>query len=102
MRGKLKIEERFSLYGFAQECAAAAAPIFQQQGWQWVGVGVPTREEIFESLMRLKYWAIEDNQEYGETGRLVYYKGQYGHEKAPLPAPNATPGRESKENHEQS
>jgi hypothetical protein len=81
MAKSIPIEEKFSFYDSIQECADAAAPVFKQQRWRWALVGVPDRQDILESLFYLKRWCEESEQDYGETGRLAYYNGRYGHEK---------------------
>lgn len=74
---------RYQFYKTADECADAAAPLFAERGWEWYGVGVPTRDAIIDALRRLERWITSDKKSlnnFAETGRLAYYCGEFGHQ----------------------
>lgn len=79
-----KTLEKFHLFDSAEECARAAAPIFLANRWRWTRVGIPDEPEILRSLLDLKQSATEykdRDYDYCESGRLLYYEGQFGFQK---------------------
>lgn len=77
----LRVDKRFVLFPRSQECADAAAPVFRANRWRWTGDGVPDWAEILRTLVLLRSTAEQNKQDYCESGRLVYYKGQFGYER---------------------
>lgn len=75
------ILDKFNLYSTAEECAHAAQPVFERNDWQWKYIGVPHEAQLLHGLIKLKQNVEADGRDYGEAGRLVYYKGQFGFEK---------------------
>lgn len=75
MNQAARMTDHFTMYSTATACADAAAPIFQQKKWRWWHCGIPTREQILDSLRRM------EREGRGSSGRLVYYEGRFGHEK---------------------
>lgn len=83
------VEERFILFATAEECAKAAAPVFAEHKWRWLGVKgkrghIPNESDIFNSLQGLEQRSLnrrEGLEPYLESGRLVYYHGRFGYQR---------------------
>ena len=85
MAKRRTIEEKYALFDTAEECATAAVPVFLAQRWRWKTsefTGIPGYAEILQGLQRLAAVAEEMNSREVEAGRLVYYCGRFGHERA--------------------
>ena len=76
---KRTVEEEFVLFPTIKQCAAAAAPVFRENRWRWTRCGIPTQVDIELTLRQLQ--AEADEYGYLESGRLIYYKGQFGYER---------------------
>ena len=79
----LRIDRRFVLFPTPEKCADAAAPVFKANRWRWTERGIPDWADIVRTLLSLQTAAESDKQDYCESGRLIFYRGQYGHERAP-------------------
>lgn len=76
------IQDKFCFYSTAEECADAAAPLYAQKRWRWKRCGIPDRQQILETLRYLARVAWGNgNGGHIQSGRLIYYKGSYGHER---------------------
>lgn len=77
----LRIDRRFLLFPTPEACAEAAASVFKAERWRWTRCGIPDFADILRTLVHLQAQAERDKQDYCESGRLIYYKGQFGHER---------------------
>lgn len=74
--------EKWVLFSDANECAQAAAPVFAEQRWRWTALhGFPKEHNILDTLLQLKEFAEEHEIDHAESGRLVFWQGQFGHER---------------------
>lgn len=80
-RKKKAVEDKFHLYPTAEACAEAAQPVFERNNWQWKYIGVPHEAQLLHGLIKLKQNAEDDNSDLAVSGRLIYYKGQFGFQK---------------------
>lgn len=79
---KRSIEDKFVLFDDPSECARAAAPVFEAQRWRWAFLhGFPKEHNILNTLLGLQEDAAKAPEPYIETGRLVYYHGQFGYQR---------------------
>lgn len=87
--GSKSIEKRFDLYDTAEECADKAAHVFQINKWCWSGQSIPSCDDIFQTLVSLKRELEEEGgvSDMSSTGRLIYYKGKFGHQKSEVAEP---------------
>ena len=86
--------QSIAFYDTAEECAEAAAPIFQEQRWKWCGhdvEGIPNHDQILRVLLDLKQSALSRQETYAATGRLTYENGLFGHQ---LPTSSRPPDEE--------
>lgn len=76
------MEEKFVMFDDANECARAAAPVFEANRWRWASLsGFPKEHNILDTLLMLQEDA-DDDLECVETGRLIYCGGKFGYERA--------------------
>ena len=58
-----------------EKASEMAAGVFAQMGWTWVtphGEVVPTKEEIYSTMLMLFKSVAEDGESSAETGRLIW------------------------------
>ena len=75
MSRRIPFTEKFTYYDTAEACADAAAPVFREKRWRWSRCGIPSREQILETLLYLQ------KEGGAASGRLIYHEGRFGHER---------------------
>ena len=76
---------QYKFFATANECADAAAPIFEKRKWYWkqnthqrYGY-IPNRNEIRDELLRLAELSHKNEGREAETGRLIVVGGRFGY-----------------------
>ena len=70
---------------FVRQFAEEAAPLFQQNHWQWTGIGVPTVDDIEKMARGLLREVFQDEGDGVSSGRIVATVGRGGVQRLHIP-----------------
>ena len=75
---KIDANEKWKWFDTAEQCADAAAPVFQMKNWRWTR-GVPSRDDILRKLNELS--SLNSRNQGVESGRLYVHNGRFAYAK---------------------